>query len=290
MAAASETETLRALLRAQFPDLAGLPLTPVPSGGTDNAMVRVGMDLVARLPKDARAAALLKKEAHWLDGLPDLPLAVPRIRGRGQASGAFPHNWLLLGWLPGAPATLGSLGDQVTAARMLADFLRALWQMPPTLPTSPENNRGAPLASRDAMTRKAIAGVADLFEADRLLALWQVGLDAPPWDGTPRAFHGDLQAGNLLAESGRLTAVIDWGLAGCGDPAADLTVAWMYLQAEGRTAFRAALAPDDTLWRRGRALSVYAATIALSYYRNGRNPAVADRTAWACEQLLQDVP
>ena len=36
------------LLTGQFPDWAGLPIEPVASSGTDNAMFRLGPDLVVR--------------------------------------------------------------------------------------------------------------------------------------------------------------------------------------------------------------------------------------------------
>jgi aminoglycoside phosphotransferase (APT) family kinase protein len=41
---------VRRLLSAQFPQWADLPVTPVPSAGTDNALYRLGDDLVVRLP------------------------------------------------------------------------------------------------------------------------------------------------------------------------------------------------------------------------------------------------
>ena len=39
------------LLTAQFPLWAGLPIRPVPSTGTDNALIRLGDDKVVRLPR-----------------------------------------------------------------------------------------------------------------------------------------------------------------------------------------------------------------------------------------------
>ena len=52
---AGEVETdaalVRQLLAAQFPQWAGLPVLPVPSAGTDNALYRLGDDLAVRLPR-----------------------------------------------------------------------------------------------------------------------------------------------------------------------------------------------------------------------------------------------
>ena len=64
--------------------------------------------------------------------------------------------------------------------------------------------------------------------------------------------HGDLHPANLLVEFGELTAVIDFGLLGVGDPACDLMVAWTYLSSDSREVFRSALAVDDATWSRGR--------------------------------------
>ncbi len=45
------------LLAAQFPHWADLPIRPVPSAGTDNALYRLGEDLGARLPRIGWAVA-----------------------------------------------------------------------------------------------------------------------------------------------------------------------------------------------------------------------------------------
>jgi aminoglycoside phosphotransferase (APT) family kinase protein len=39
------------LLASQFPQWAGLPIRLVPSWGTDNALYRLGDDMVVRLPR-----------------------------------------------------------------------------------------------------------------------------------------------------------------------------------------------------------------------------------------------
>ena len=55
--------------------------------------------------------------------------------------------------------------------------------------------------------------------------------------------HGDLKAGNLLIDDARLVSVIDWGGVGIGDPALDLTPAWLSLRPSARAAFREAAGP-----------------------------------------------
>ena len=85
-----------------------------------------------------------------------------------------------------------------------------------------------------------------------VLEVWEAALAAPQWAAEPVWMHGDLHPANLLVEDHHLSAVIDFGLLGVGDPACDLMVAWTYLFADSRDAFRGALEPDDATWARGR--------------------------------------
>jgi aminoglycoside phosphotransferase (APT) family kinase protein len=54
-----------------------------------------------------------------------------------------------------------------------------------------------------------------------------------------------------------LAAVIDFGSAGVGDPACDLTVAWTLQEGESRAAFRQALRLDAATWARGRGWALW---------------------------------
>lgn len=48
----------------------------------------------------------------------------------------------------------------------------------------------------------------------------------------------------------RLTAVLDWGSVGVGDPAQDLIPAWSVLNDAGAAAFREDLSVDEPSWLR----------------------------------------
>jgi aminoglycoside phosphotransferase (APT) family kinase protein len=50
------------LITTQFPQWAELPLKPVPSAGTDNALYRLGTELVVRPPRIPGAAGQVTKE------------------------------------------------------------------------------------------------------------------------------------------------------------------------------------------------------------------------------------
>ncbi|MCE0448053.1 phosphotransferase [Streptomyces tricolor] len=54
-----------------------------------------------------------------------------------------------------------------------------------------------------------------------------------------------MSPGNVLVGGGRLSAVIDFGCAGVGDPAVDLIVAWNLLPGTARDTFRQAVGAGD---------------------------------------------
>ena len=73
------------LLAAQFPQWSDLPIEPVPSAGTVNAIYRLGGDLCVRLPRVHWWADDLETETRWLPKLaPRLPLAVPEPLAKGR--------------------------------------------------------------------------------------------------------------------------------------------------------------------------------------------------------------
>ncbi|MER5727163.1 aminoglycoside phosphotransferase family protein [Streptomyces sp. NPDC002138] len=268
---------VRRLVAGRFPRWAGLPVRRFPSGGTVNAMYRLGDAMVVRLPLVAGGAGDVTLEQEWLPRLaPLLPTAVPEVLGAGEPAGGYPWPWSVYGWLPGENPEAGALVEPAGLARDLAAFVTAMRAV--TLPGAPTAHRGGPLATLDAETRKAIEELRGIPEegvdCDAVTAVWEDALAAPAWDGSPVWLHADLMPGNLLVRGGRLSAVIDFGCAGAGDPACDLFPAWNLLPGAAREVFREALGVDDATWRRGRARTLSQALIALPYYRR-TNPAMA---------------
>ncbi len=279
------------LLAAQFSQWAALPIQSVRSAGTDNALYRIGDDMVARLPRIEAATEQVDKEHRWLPELtPYLPLAIPVPLAKGKPGEGYPWHWSVYRWLAGENATTGRIADPAQTARDLAHFITALQRIDPTGgPTPGKHNsfRGVPLSTRDAETRAAISALDDMFDASALTAAWETSLQAPAWDDPPVWIHGDLSSLNLLVERGRLSAVIDFGCLSVGDPACDLQVAWNLLSTESRDVFRAALQFDDAAWARGRGWALSVGLIALPYYQR-TNPALADIARRAIDEVLAD--
>jgi aminoglycoside phosphotransferase (APT) family kinase protein len=279
------------LFAAQFPRWASLPLEAVPSAGTDNAIYRLGGDMAVRLPRIHWATGQVNKEQQWLPRLaPHLPLAIPIPLGLGVPAEGYPWHWSVYRWLPGENATRERLADLRQAAADLAHFIVALQRIDATggpRPSPHNSGRGVPLAMRDTGTRAAIASLGSLLDTDAVTTAWDAALHAPVWDGAPVWIHGDLQAENLLVEQGRLSAVIDFGCLGVGDPACDVMIAWTLFSGESRDLLRAALAVDDATWMRGRGWALSTALIALPYYLD-TNPVIVDMARHAIAEVLAD--
>ena len=75
------------------------------------------------------------------------------------------------------------------------------------------------------------------IDTDLAREVWDAAL-ATSWDRPPVWFHGDIASGNLLVQDGRLSAVIDFGTSGVGDPACDLVIAYTFFIRPSREAFR----------------------------------------------------
>jgi aminoglycoside phosphotransferase (APT) family kinase protein/GrpB-like predicted nucleotidyltransferase (UPF0157 family) len=274
------------LIASQFPHWAELPIERVGSSGTDNALYRLGDELVVRLPRIEWAVGGIEKEFEWLPELaPRVPAAIPMPLAKGVPALGYPWEWGVYTWLegenpaPGAGRSADGLVDD--AAR----FIRALHAI--DLAGGPPARRGAPVRVQDERARAALADLEGSIDVDAATRAWEAALEAPPWAGTPVWVHGDLLPGNLLVHGGRLTGVIDWAGVGVGDPACDLIIAWGLLPAEARPVFREQLGVDDATWARGLGWGLSLALIAIPYYRD-TNPAFAATARHLLDEALAD--
>jgi aminoglycoside phosphotransferase (APT) family kinase protein len=286
---AIDTGLVRRLLSAQHPQWAALPIRAVPSAGTDNALFRLGADLLVRLPRIHWAVDDVAKECRWLPRLaPQLPLSIPVPVAAGRPGEGYPWPWSVYPWLDGEEGTLDRIGDQRAAASELAGFVAALHRIDASDGPRPgPSGRGVPLAARDPATRSAIAALGGRVDALRVTAAWEAALAAPVWNEPPVWVHGDLTPRNLLVTGGRLSAVLDFGACAVGDPAVDLLPAWNLFEGNARSAYREALGVDDATWARGRGWALSVALIALPYYLP-TNPVITADSWRVIDQVLAD--
>jgi aminoglycoside phosphotransferase (APT) family kinase protein len=282
---------IRALLTAQHPDFANLPLVGV-GAGWDNDVYRLGDSLAVRLPRRAAAAVLIEHEQRWLSELaPRLPLPIPVPVRIGRPGCGYPWSWSVIPWLIGQSAAFAPLHDAATTAIELGAFLRALHQPAPI--DAPRNAvRGVPLSHRTKVVHDRVRQLDSLVDSAALLDLWSQLVKTPPWTRPPLWIHGDFHPGNLLVSEGRLTAVIDFGDLCAGDPATDLAVAWMLLPSSARPIFRAAADGcgwiDDHTWMRARG---WALVLGLAFLASSRDNAVMGALGRATlEAALSDSP
>ena len=121
------------------------------------------------------------------------------------------------------------------------------------LSNGPRSNRGVPLIEKDLETQQALEKLEGMVDVPLVTQIWENALRAPEWSKPPVWIHGDLSPGNLLQVNGHLSAVIDFGILGIGDPASDLIIAWNLLPSYTRAIFRSALQVDDEMSIRDKA-------------------------------------
>lgn len=258
---------VKRLLAAQFPQWSDLPVRPVEVDGWDNRTYRVGDSLTARLPTAPGYVPAVAKENEWLPRLaPSLPVAVPPILGEGAPGEDYSFPWSVRGWLDGETAARERIGDMEQFAVSVAEFILALQRCDTTGgPLAGEHSwyRGASPAYYDEETRRCLAALEGRVDTEKAAVVWEAAL-AAEWSGAPVWFHGDIASGNLLVADGKLTAVIDFGTSGVGDPACDLVIAWGMFSGESREAFRRTVAQDEATWARARGWLLWKCLLTLS--------------------------
>ncbi len=256
----------RRLLAEQHPDLADRPMALL-ANGWDNVIFRLGDDLVVRLPRRQLGADLVANELRWLPELAErLPLPVPAPVRSGTATAGYPWAWTVCPFFPGDVAADVTLHEPTQDAERLGTFLAALHvEAPPEAPHNPvRGHRVADLDERFAANVGRLGGLAD---AAPLRRRWQELAGVAEWDGPRIWFHGDLHSANTIVVDGAISAVIDFGDVAAGDPAVDLTIAWMLFDAADRQRFRAAagarLAVDEATWERAQLWGLHFAVLYL---------------------------
>ena len=283
-----DADLVTALVADEHPDLADRPVRLL-ANGWDNALYRLGDDLLVRLPRRAAAAALVENEARWLARVaPLLPVATPAPVRVSAPSWRFPYTWTIVPWIEGDSALGFSAADRSPLASELGTLLAGLHETAP--PEAPQNPvRGVDLRLRDVAVRGRLTASASPA-APALEELWTHLVDSKPWRAEPVWLHGDPHPGNVIVRDGRIAALIDFGDMCAGDPATDLAAGWLFFDRDARAEFRAAAdgvrAYDDADWARARGWALVLATAFDAH--SDDDPAMAALAAHALTQVAVD--
>jgi aminoglycoside phosphotransferase (APT) family kinase protein len=258
---------VRRLVKAQFPQWADLPVEPVKTDGWDNRTYRLGSSMTVRLPSAAAYAPAVDKEEEWIPRLaPFLPVPVPELLGKGVPGEGYDFHWSVRRWLVGEASSLERISDLTAFAVGVGEFLLALQACDATggpVPGGHNFHRGGPPAYYDSETRAALVALDGQVDVAAAREVWEAAL-ASSFDGPPVWFHGDIASGNLLVRDGELSAVIDFGTSGVGDPACDLVIAWTMFSGASREAFRRTVDADAGTWARARGWALWKALIVMA--------------------------
>jgi aminoglycoside phosphotransferase (APT) family kinase protein len=169
---------------------------------------------------------------------------------------------------------------------------RAARPRPADAPANPF--RGVPLAERAGNFAANLALLTGQVDRDAVLRVWEVVLAAPRYDGPPVWLHGDLHPANVLVNDGQVSGVIDFGDITAGDPASDLSVAWMLLPLDCHGSFWSAYQAaggasgrgDDALRARARGWALNLAIVFLAHSEG--NPVLLETGRRTLSTVLED--
>ncbi|MFB7408244.1 aminoglycoside phosphotransferase family protein [Streptomyces sp. NPDC056202] len=273
-------DLVRALLREQHPDLAGLAVREV-AGGWGNQMWRLGDELAVRMQRMDPTPELQLKERRWLPVLaPRLPLPVPTPVRSGEPSERFPKHWTVMTWVPGEPLDHGSISRGAHAAEALAGFLRALHVQAPADAPAPRDRGAHPRDCTDGFEHFLRAAAPDDLVTG-LRTVWDEAVAAGAWEGPPLWVHGDLHPANVVVSDGTLAGVVDFGDMFAGDPAWDLAAAWVLLPAGTASRFFDVYAvADDAAIRRARGLAALKSLFLMLMGQSGDRGLPGGKSHW----------
>jgi aminoglycoside 2''-phosphotransferase len=225
-----------ALIRSRLPTLEIRSAT-ANMDGLINVVIIVNDAWVFRFPREAEGRAAQAREKRLLDFVrPRLDLPVPEFE-------AFGEEFVRYRLIPGEALSRSALLRLDEAAReriagQLGGFLRKLHRVPPEALAAWDTPPAGSVRTREDWLRFYARLEEKLFPL--LLAhhkRWIREHFEPVLSGSldlacaPALVHGDLGAYHILFDprEGRLTGVIDFGVAGLGDPADDFANIIYYL-------------------------------------------------------------
>ena len=258
----------------------------VTAAGTVNCLFRIGRHHYARFPRTAEYEASLLAETHWLGKIVNrLAIATPVVVHLGKPDETYSLHWAIYRWIEGENFDPETDGRDPANAAMLAAAVAELQ----AIPTTGEllSRRCDKPHSKDWTIEPAINFVSNDYDAEKLRTLWQFFYGLPGFDGATVWTHGDLIPPNLLSTGDGLTAVIDWGSLGEGDPAIDYIPAFTLFRGAAQHCFRESLAICEADWQRARAYAFRQALRIIPYYHES-HPAFTQMAYATLDETLGD--
>lgn len=266
-----DEKLVKALIQSQFPNWSNLDIKPVENMGHDNRTFHLGDKMSVRLPSGKSYSYQSTKEQIWLPFLSDrLSFNIPQIVAVGKESDIYPFTWSVCKWLDGDLPSTNNITDMNLFAYDLASFLKELQSIDCCGgPLAGEHNfhRGGDISVYNLGYLELVDNLCDVIGIDKslLLEIWNLGLSSK-WMKKPVWVHGDLVSTNMLVLDGKLSAVIDFGILGVGDPACDLSMYWTFFDKESREIFKSKLNLDESTWDRARAWVIWKQLFDFQYY------------------------
>lgn len=280
-----DTQLVRELISAQFPEWKDLEIRPVIQSGHDNRTFHLGEKMTVRLPSGDDYVAQIEKETKWLPILAkNLSLPISSPIALGTPSNNYPFPWSINRYIEGETVSERNVPDKKRLAGEISGFLRELQRI---------NTEGAPVAGKHNFYRganpavyhnqveKALQERKKDVPVQKIRAVWERAV-ASEWGKPPVWIHGDIAPGNLLVKDGRLCGVIDFGIMGIGDPACDYAMAWTFFDGDSRKCFLQGLDPGTVDRARGWAL--WKALI--TYHES--EPRISDNAKFTLSAILDE--
>lgn len=262
-------ESIEKLIQEQACEYALLSLSPVNKMGHDNYTWRLGETMTVRLPIGKEYAFQARKEQQWLPYLQkELSLQIPKLIKSGKPSSIFEYPWGIYQWIEGETLDTCMTIDKCKVAVDLATFLKELHAINCHLgPKAGAHNfyRGGLLSIYHQEVIDAINRLDSYFNKEVVLHVWSLAISSS-WQRQPVWVHGDLVPTNMLVNNQKLSAIIDFGILGVGDPACDLAMYWTYFTGKSRMVFKDCVGLDQDTWNRGQGWVLWKSLITFDSY------------------------
>lgn len=242
-----------------------LRCTEVVPQGHDHLSFHYGSNYVVRIPSAPEYRTQVLKEKDVLPYLRSkLSLEIPEPIVYIPEDSSFEEPIAIYRWID---------GDEVNRSRMdgfvLADELASFLVELRKTPIHTEWKAGPHNFYRGAHPKIYQNEVMSCLEKlphpkkELYTKIWDEALMSH-WEKDNCWVHGDIAVGNLLCKHKHLTAVIDFGSCGLGDPACDYVMAWTYFNPNERTHFFHLLSIDEHTWKRAKGWALWKALISLN--------------------------